>query len=176
MLRRSDPRRVATATQQLVVPEAAWKTCPWEPREPIEAALRQWLRCCGAALADRQVIGMPSRAVDELWHGLILCTARYERFCDAAYGRLLHHRPEGDHGPPGVPDRFGAPPPRGPHARLRRALLPPPPQAGSMREQLRRTQRAWELVARPGEACLLWRVDLDVGVEQPWTPSGRPPE
>jgi hypothetical protein len=35
------------------------------------------LRCCAPALRDNQVIGMPSRAVDEAWHGLILCTARY---------------------------------------------------------------------------------------------------
>ena len=29
---------------------------------------------------DNQVIGMPSHAVDEAWHGLILCTARYAAF------------------------------------------------------------------------------------------------
>jgi len=27
--------------------------------------LRQWLRCCAAALRDKQVIGMPSHAVNE---------------------------------------------------------------------------------------------------------------
>ena len=46
-------------------------------------------------MRDDQVIGMPSHAVDEAWHGLILCTARYAAFCDRAYGRFLHHHPEG---------------------------------------------------------------------------------
>lgn len=57
---------------------------------------RRWLRCAGEALHDRQVIGMPSRAVDEAWHRLILCTERYASFCDDAYGRFLHHYSEGD--------------------------------------------------------------------------------
>ncbi|MEH3054821.1 MAG: hypothetical protein PGN13_12595 [Patulibacter minatonensis] len=112
---------------------------PWEPRDLIEEGLRQWLRCAGAALVDDQVIGMPSRAVDELWHGLILCTGRYARFCDAAYGRFLHHHPEDDHAP-SDPPRTG-------------------PAAGTMHEQLARTVAAWELVRAPREACLLWNLD-----------------
>ena len=119
---------------------AVFKTCPWEPRELVEEGLRQWLRCAGAALRDDQIIGMPSRAVDEAWHGLILCTARYAAFCDAAYGRFLHHHPEGDGESPG----------------------------GSMHDQLSRTVIAWSLVARPGEDCVLWDLDERVGVEQPW--------
>ena len=69
---------------ELVLPEAVFKTCPWQPRELVETGLRQWLRCCGAALRDSQLIGMPSHAVDEAWHGLILCTNRYATFCDRA--------------------------------------------------------------------------------------------
>ena len=61
----------------------------------VEHGLRQWLRCCGAALRDGQIIGMPSHAVDEAWHGFILCTEPYAAFCDDAYGRFLHHHPEG---------------------------------------------------------------------------------
>ena len=77
-LRRGDRLdRMSTAVADLQLPPAVFKTCPWQPRELIEAGLRQWLRCCGPALWDNQVIGMPSRAVDEAWHGLILCTARY---------------------------------------------------------------------------------------------------
>ena len=53
----------------LDLPPAVFKTCPWQPRELVEEGLRQWLRCCAAALRDRQVIGMPSHAVDEAWHG-----------------------------------------------------------------------------------------------------------
>src|SRR3954447_11798798 len=94
-----DLAAVDRAVAALELPPAVWKTCPWEPRTLIETGLRQWLRCAGAALRDDRVIGMPSRAVDEAWHGFILCTARYAQFCDDAYGRFLHHHPEG-----GAPD------------------------------------------------------------------------
>ena len=83
------------AVADLELPEAVYKTCPWQPRDLVTEGLRQWLRCCGAAMRDGQVIGMPSHAVDEAWHGLILCTARYSVFCKQAYGRFLHHHPEG---------------------------------------------------------------------------------
>lgn len=140
---RGDPvDRVLVAASELELPPAVFKTCPWQPLELIDTGLRQWLRCCGAALRDDQVIGMPSHAVDEAWHGLILCTARYAAFCERAYGRFLHHHPEG-----------GAP-------------------AGtvtdSAEEQLRRTVIAWSMVARPGEQCVLWDLDRSVGVDQPW--------
>lgn len=140
--RRPDSERARRAVEALELPEAVWKTCPWQPRPLIAQGLRQWLLCAGAALRDGQVIGMPSRAVDEAWHGLILCTARYAALCDAAYGRFLHHHPEG-----------GAPPGAG---------------HGTMDEQLARTVVAWTKVARPGEACVLWDLDAAVGVEDPW--------
>lgn len=144
--RRVDLRRVNRAVAALEFPEAVWKTCPWQPRATVEAGLRQWLRCCGAALRDGQVIGMPSHAVDEAWHGFILCTAAYARFCADAYGRFLHHHPEGG----------GA----GGH--------------GSMEAQLGRTVVAWSLVAAPGEECVLWDLDVRVGVAEPWgVPAGR---
>ena len=128
----------------LDLPTAVYKTCPWEPRELIEEGLRQWLRCCAAALRDNQVIGMPSHAVDEAWHGFILCTARYSAFCDRAYGRFLHHHPEG-----GAPENTSA-------------------TADPMHEQLRRTVVAWSMVAEQGERCVLWDLDTRVGVEDPW--------
>ena len=140
--RRHGPGHVNRAVDALDLPVAVWKTCPWQPRERIALGLRQWLRCAGAALADDQVIGMPSHAVDEAWHGLILCTARYATFCDAAYGRFLHHHPEG--GAPG-----GA-------------------EQDTMEDQLARTVVAWTKVARPGERCELWDLDAGVGVERPW--------
>ncbi len=87
--------RSYTAVAELELPPAVFKTCPWQPRELIETGLRQWLRCCAAALRDDQVIGMPSRAVDEAWHGLILCTMRYQAFCAEAYGKFMHHTPAG---------------------------------------------------------------------------------
>ncbi len=128
----------------LELPAAVFKTCPWEPRELVDRGLRQWLRCCAAALRDNQVIGMPSHAVDEAWHGFILCTARYSAFCDRAYGRFLHHHPEG-----GAPPNAAA-------------------TADPMHEQLRRTVIAWWMVAEPGERCVLWDLDAHVGVEEPW--------
>lgn len=149
----SRPRKLAranAAVAQLTIPPAAWKTCPWEPRAPIELGLRQWLRCAGAAMIDDQTIGMPSRAADELWHGLILCTGRYARFCEAAYGQFLHHRPEGDVAP-------------GEAAAARAAET-----AGTMAEQLARTVAAWELVREPGEACVLWDLDTQLGLDEPW--------
>lgn len=122
----------------LELPDAVFKTCPWQPRELVVEGLRQWLRCCGVAMRDEQVIGMPSRAVDEAWHGFILCTARYARFCDRAYGRFLHHHPD------------GVGPAVDPH------------------DQLRRTVIAWSMVAKPGERCVLWDLDRRVGVAEPW--------
>jgi hypothetical protein len=132
------------AVADLELPDAVWKTCPWQPREQIDTGLRQWLRCAGVALRDDQVIGMPSHAVDEAWHGFILCTARYGAFCDTAYGRFLHHHPEG-----GAPDAHAA-------------------SVGTMTEQLSRTIAAWALVAQPDETYVLWDLDATVGVDQPW--------
>ncbi len=140
--RRPDPARTRQAVEQLELSEAVFKTCPWQPRELVETGLRQWLLCCGAAVRDGQVIGMPSHAVDEAWHGLILCTRRYSRFCAAAYGTFLHHFPEGDGSGGGTGD--------------------------SMATQLGRTVVAWSMVARPGEECVLWDLDSKVGVEHPW--------
>ncbi|MBX7432613.1 hypothetical protein JDV09_10930 [Mycobacterium sp. Y57] len=134
--------RSRAAVAALELPPAVFKTCPWQPRELVETGLRQWLRCCAAALRDDQVIGMPSHAVDEAWHGLILCTKRYEVFCRRAYGRFMHHCPVGGE-PPGM---VGDP----------------------MHEQLRRTVIAWSMVALPGEQCVLWDLDGRVGVEHPW--------
>lgn len=136
--------RVNAVVADLELPAAVFKTCPWQPRALVDTGLRQWLRCCAPALRDDQVIGMPSRAVDEAWHGLILCTARYAAFCKKAYGEFLHHHPEG-----GAPDG------------VRGALDP----AG---EQLRRTVIAWSLVSNPGEQCVLWDLDQRVNVEHPW--------
>jgi hypothetical protein len=142
--RRHSLDRASTAVADLYLPPAVFKTCPWQPRSLVETGLRQWLRCGAPALRDRRAIGMPSHAVDEAWHGLILCTAVYSAFCAKAYGRFLHHRPI-DGAPAGV-----------------LALSDP------MDEQLRRTVIAWSLVAEPGEQCVLWDLDERIGVDRPW--------
>lgn len=87
---------------------------------------------------------MPSHAVDEAWHGLILCTAQYSAFCRRAYGQFLHHYPEGS------------------------ATADFPVTGDCADEQLRRTVIAWSLVAQPGEECVLWDLDRHVGVDEPW--------
>ncbi|MEV6137989.1 hypothetical protein AB0L63_18350 [Nocardia sp. NPDC051990] len=154
--RRIDLHDVDRVVAALEFPDAVFRTTPWqrlptpptpsaaipEPRELVETGLRQWLRCCGAAMRDGQVIGMPSHAVDEAWHGFILCTEMYAAFCATAYGRFLHHFPEG--------------------------VAPKAISHGSMSEQLGRTVVAWSMVAKPAEKCVLWDLDSKVGVEHPW--------
>jgi hypothetical protein len=137
--RRVDLAQVNRAVASLELPAAVYKTAPWQPRDLVERGLRQWLRCCGAALRDGQVIGMPSHAVDEAWHGFILCTSRYAQFCESAYAQFLHHHPEGG----GV-------------------------ELDSSAAQLARTVVAWTLVTEPGERCVLWDLDEQVGVPEPW--------
>ena len=133
--------RVVGALETLDLPDAVFRTCPWEPRSLIVTGLNQWLRCC-AARRGGQVLGMPSRAVDEAWHGFILCTRLYSQFCRRAYGRYLHHHPVG---------------------------VTPAGMAGEPADaQLHRTVAAWAQVARPGEICVLWDLDERLGVDEPW--------
>jgi hypothetical protein len=137
--RRVDLAQVNLVVASLELPPAVYKSCPWPPRDLFDTGLRQWLRCAGAALRDGIVIGMPSHAVDEAWHGFILCTMRYAAFCEAAYGQFLHHHPEGG----GV-------------------------EVDDMTSQLGRTVVAWTLVANQGELCVLWDLDEQVGVADAW--------
>jgi hypothetical protein len=54
--------------------------------------LRAWYLAC--LYADGDLIGMPSKAVDEAWHEMILMTREYTEFCRRAFGRYLHHSPD----------------------------------------------------------------------------------
>ncbi len=54
--------------------------------------LRGWYLAC--LYADGRLIGMPSHAVDEAWHEMILMTREYTAFCERAFGRYLHHNPD----------------------------------------------------------------------------------
>jgi hypothetical protein len=83
-------------------------------------ALRQYFRIC--LRAGRRRVPMPSRLADDAWHCLILDTRRYAQFCQAAFGRFLHHVPE----QPGAP-RLAAPRRRvekNPAWKLGRSFLP----------------------------------------------------
>lgn len=43
---------------------------------------------------DKNEVAMPSRLVDECWHGFILQTRSYQSFCKKAFGGFLHHAPK----------------------------------------------------------------------------------
>lgn len=43
--------------------------------------------------SDRQFVAMPSKVVDTAWHEYILHTRGYAQWCEAAFGRMLHHTP-----------------------------------------------------------------------------------
>jgi hypothetical protein len=43
--------------------------------------------------SKRAFVAMPSQVVDTAWHEFILHTRGYEFWCQAAFGRLLHHTP-----------------------------------------------------------------------------------
>jgi hypothetical protein len=58
----------------------------------VEAATRQWFRL--AARHPKAKLSMPSVVVDDMWHEFVLHTRDYAEFCDAAFGRFLHHTPE----------------------------------------------------------------------------------
>lgn len=56
-------------------------------------ALRQFFLV--HARAGGQLISMPSKVTDALWHAIILDTRAYRTFCQAAFGSYFHHIPEG---------------------------------------------------------------------------------
>jgi hypothetical protein len=43
--------------------------------------------------SKRRFVSMPSQVVDAAWHDFILHTRAYASWCEAAFGRLLHHTP-----------------------------------------------------------------------------------
>jgi hypothetical protein len=63
-----------------------------EDIQTVEAATRQWFRL--AARNPRAHLSMPSVVVDDLWHEWVLHTREYADFCEAAFGRFLHHVPD----------------------------------------------------------------------------------
>jgi hypothetical protein len=58
----------------------------------VEAGARQWFRL--AAGHPKVRLWMPSVVVDQLWHEFVLHTRDYAAFCDAAFGRFVHHVPD----------------------------------------------------------------------------------
>jgi hypothetical protein len=57
----------------------------------VQAGGRQWFRVI--ARDPYLTCGMPSVAVDDLWHEFMLHTRDYAAFCPPAIGEFLHHQP-----------------------------------------------------------------------------------
>jgi hypothetical protein len=71
-----------------------WSTA--QRRQVLEGLRQLFLACHEARQRGRRgPLGMPSRAVDDAWHAFILTTRDYTAFCARAFGRYLHHTPEG---------------------------------------------------------------------------------
>jgi hypothetical protein len=54
-------------------------------------ALRQFFIAYNKS--GHKYVSMPSQLADDLWHEFILYTRYYEKFCQQAFGRFLHHTP-----------------------------------------------------------------------------------
>ena len=59
--------------------------------ELVERGLRQFFLACHRS--KRQLVAMPSQAVDVMWHEFILHTVAYQRWCQLALGHFVHHTP-----------------------------------------------------------------------------------
>ncbi|MDX2309295.1 MAG: hypothetical protein NW216_13725 [Hyphomicrobium sp.] len=57
----------------------------------VDDGLRQYFRAF--LRGGCRPVAMPSEVVDDLWHEFILYTREYDRFCEQAFGRKLHHTP-----------------------------------------------------------------------------------
>lgn len=62
-----------------------------EQRAEVFAGLNDYFQLCRTA--GKRMVAMPSQAVDDAWHEFILFTRQYEKFCQSAFGRFLHHTP-----------------------------------------------------------------------------------
>ena len=71
--------------------QAAYPQLAARDAELVLRGLRQFFMA--HLRSNRQFVAMPSRLVDAAWHEFILHTRGYEQWCQAAFGRLLHHTP-----------------------------------------------------------------------------------
>lgn len=60
-------------------------------RREVFTGLRDYFQLC--RMAGKRMVAMPSQAVDDAWHEFILFTRQYDKFCQDAFGRFLHHTP-----------------------------------------------------------------------------------
>lgn len=59
----------------------------------IEDALKDFYLMILLRDDKNQMISMPSKVVDDLWHAHIIFTREYAHFCEDAFGEMLHHTP-----------------------------------------------------------------------------------
>ena len=60
-------------------------------RELVFVGLKEYFHLCNDA--GVRLVAMPSQVVDDAWHEFILFTRQYQRFCNQALGKFLHHTP-----------------------------------------------------------------------------------
>lgn len=85
-LQLNDPDSALNFTARLQREQYGW-TRPY-----AERVTREYTRfLILAAISDRQVT--PSEAVDQAWHLHIVYTESYHEWCEALFGRYLHHGP-----------------------------------------------------------------------------------
>ena len=60
-------------------------------RQAVFVVLNDYFQLC--RIAGKRMVAMPSQAVDDAWHEFILFTRQYDKFCQGAFGRFLHHTP-----------------------------------------------------------------------------------
>lgn len=59
--------------------------------ELILTGLKEYFHSCN--IAGKTIVAMPSQVVDIAWHEFLLFTQEYNKFCQKAFGRFLHHIP-----------------------------------------------------------------------------------
>jgi hypothetical protein len=63
------------------------------PKEEFDRLLPEYWKFIGLIAQGYTGLGMFSAIVDKIWHAHILNTLRYEQFCLAICGKMIHHLP-----------------------------------------------------------------------------------
>ena len=63
------------------------------PEGIIKRAIEEYRRFMTLVVLGGDHLDMFSGEVDEVWHAHILFTRQYAEFCQAVYGRFIHHDP-----------------------------------------------------------------------------------
>lgn len=63
-------------------------------REKVPMLLTEVIRFLNLIAFSEQRL-TPGKMIDDAWHEFILCTRAYGEFCEATFGRMIHHHPGG---------------------------------------------------------------------------------